>query len=127
VLVVATATKLTEGDDLDNLFGMKIVLPGAAPIVKRPQAPRPELRTLLDKVARHYLDAATQAGCPLEGLTLDDACGRILTRAANGAEVEDIVQAARTTAIHRVRTKLAPSPVITPEVLDKAIRRVMGA
>lgn len=126
VLVVGTATKLAEGDDLDNLFGMKIVLPGAAAIVKRPHEPTSELQAMLDKVARHYVQEAHAKGCPLDGLTLDEACAMILTRAANPAEVQDIVQAARTTAIHRVRTRHTTSMVITREVLEKAIRRVMG-
>jgi hypothetical protein len=108
VLVIATASKLVEGDDLDNLFGMKVILPA-----------------LLRDVATHYLKRASESGCALSGLSAAEAIDRILSRAGNAAEVEDIVEAARTTAIFHQRVNNGPLQ-ITQEMLEKAVRRVMG-
>lgn len=137
VLVVGTATRFREGSDIDNLFGMKIVLPGTPPVEHRTPATRshtPEVEAMLRAVATHYLRAATLAGCELSGLTSEEAITTILQWAVNPAEVEDIVEAARTTAIYRARADgghvppAAPAPAhrIDPAVLDKAIRRVMA-
>lgn len=125
VLVIATASKLVEGDDLDNLFGMKVILPGAAPIVRRPGTLTPEHKALLREVATYYLKRANEAGCALSGMSAAEAIERILSRAGNAAEVEDIVEAARTTAIFNQRVQNGPQQ-ITQEMLDKAVRRVMG-
>lgn len=125
VLVIATASKLVEGEDLDNLFGMKVILPGAAPIVRRPGSLSPEHKALLREVATHYLKRANEAGCALSGLSAAEAIERILSRAGNAAEVEDIVEAARTTAIFNQRVNSGPQQ-ITQEMFDKAVRRVMG-
>ena len=128
VLVIATASKLTEGDDLDNLFGMKVVLPGAAAIVRRSGALSTEYKAVLREVATYYLKRASEAGCSLVGLTPAEAIERILSRAGNAAEVEDIVEAARTTAIYNHRAGVGGAQVaISQEVLEKAVRRVMGA
>jgi len=125
VLVIATASKLVEGDDLDNLFGMKVILPGAAPIVRRPGSLTAEHKALLRDVATHYLKRASESGCALSGLSAAEAIDRILSRAGNAAEVEDIVEAARTTAIFHQRVNNGPLQ-ITQERLEKAVRRVMG-
>ncbi len=125
VLVIATASKLVEGDDLDNLFGMKVILPGAAPIVRRPGSLTAEHKALLRDVATHYLKRASESGCTLSGLSAAEAIDRILSRAGNSAEVEDIVEAARTTAIFHQRVNNGPLQ-ITQEILEKAVRRVMG-
>ncbi|HLP84587.1 MAG TPA: AAA family ATPase [Phycisphaerales bacterium] len=127
VLIIATASKLTEGDDLDNLFGMKIVLPGAAPIGRRPGSLSPDHKALLREVATHYLKRANEAGCVLMGISAAEAIERILSRAANAAEVEEIIESARTTAIYQQRTGVAPAMHVTQESLEKGIRRVMGA
>lgn len=131
VLVVGTATGFREGSDIDNLFGMKIVLPGTPPVEHRTPgagALLPEARAMLREVATHYLRAATRAGCDLSGLTEDEAIERVLGHAVNPAEVEDIVEAARTTAIFHARSDAASRgrPTIDGAVLDKAIRRVMA-
>lgn len=126
ILVVGTASRLAEGDDLDNLFGMKVVLPGAAPITKRAQRPDGPYSAVLSATAQHFLDLSSRAGCPLAGLTTPQAVERILAHVGNPAEVEDIVAAARTTAIFLRRTGQADALHITSPVLDKAIRRVMG-
>ena len=43
----------------------------------------------------------------------------------NPAEIEDIVVLCETTALFRRRTKKAAGLVITPEILDQAIGRVV--
>jgi hypothetical protein len=125
VWVVGTASRLVEGEDLDNLFGMKVVLPGAAPIVRRPSAPSAEHRAVLREVATHYLRRASEAGCTLDGVSAAEAIELILSKVGNAAEVEDIVEAARTTALYQARTGKG-AVTISREVLEKAVRRVMA-
>lgn len=126
VLVVGTATKLAEGDDLDNLFGMKIVLPGADAIARRTKPASEQLRAVLRDVALMYLRDAADAGCGLHGLTEDDAVALILARTGNAAEVQDAVEAARTSAVYAGR-KRGSKVGLTREMLEKGVRRVMGS
>lgn len=127
ILVVGTAQKLAEGDDLDNLFGYKVLLPGAPEVQRRASPPREDLRRVISQVCEHQLDRALRAGFALEGLTREIFTGRIVARVGNPAEVEDILEAARTAAIFLVRQGRSKAPTLTPEVLSKAIRRVMGS
>jgi hypothetical protein len=127
VLVVGTAQKLAEGDDLDNLFGYKVLLPGAPAVERRASPPREDLRRVIAEVCAHQLERATRAGCVLEGLTPEQFTGRVVARVGNPAEVEDILEAARTTAIFELRRGRSKAPTLTPDVLSKAIRRVMGS
>lgn len=133
VLVVGTATLLAEGDDLDNLFGMKILLPGATPVQRRTHAGSvqqesslPSLASYLRTIAIDALAQAAAEGFPLEGLSVEDAARCVLARVANPAEIEDIVEAAQTTAIYLRHAGKAGSTLITLDVLEKAVRRVMG-
>lgn len=130
ILVVGTARSLAEGDDLDNLFGFKVLLPGAPAVKARPASQRPsrgsEHDRLLRAVARDALERAGREGFPLDGLSIDDALTRLLARVANPAEIEDTLEAARTTSIYLHAAGTAAATTITPDVLDKAIRRVMG-
>jgi len=126
VMVVGTASHFEPDSRVDNLFGMKIVLPGTPP-VRQPHRPHdPALARVLERVARFYLARARQDQCALEGIDEPAAVARILSVAQNPAEIEDIVEAARTDAVYRRRTGRASAGAITPEVLDKAIRRVMA-
>lgn len=133
VLVIGTAKSLAEGDDLDNLFGMKILLPGAPHVHPRASHTRPapgsDHHRFLHVVAADAFEQARLEGFALEGSTPDQAIDTLLARVANPAEIEDIVEASQTTAIHLARTASPqhPRPAITPAVLAKAIRRVMGA
>lgn len=127
VLVVGTAQKLAEGDDLDNLFGFKVLLPGAPEVRRREKPPPADLQRVIALVCAHQLERAVRAGCVLDGLTPEDFTARVVARVGNPAEVEDIIEAARTTAIHDVRRGKAKGPTLTREVLSKAIRRVMGS
>lgn len=130
VLVIGTAKSLAEGDDLDNLFGMKVLLPGAPPVKARGASARPQPGSdherFLREVAAASLKDAMSEGFALDGLSNDDAIAQIMRRAANPAEIEDIVEAAQTTAIYLTSARKARSTAITRDVLDKAVRRVMG-
>lgn len=131
VLVIGTATSLAEGDDLDNLFGMKIMLPGAPPVEARAASKRPapgsEHAMFLEAVAMDALAQMEREGFRLESLSSADAAAMLLRRVANPAEIEDAVEAAQTTALYLQRSGKAASPAITPAVFEKGIRRVMGA
>jgi hypothetical protein len=133
VLVIGTATRIDPDDDVDNLFGVKIVLPGTAPSVRGPIPVAEAMRPILRDVARFYLERACAArgegamSTVLADMTLDDAIERVAASAGNPAEVEDVVQVALTTAVHdRNSLKATPaSLVLTPAMIDRAIARVV--
>lgn len=125
VLIIATACRIVEGDDLDNLFGMKVVLPGAPPITRRKALTSPEHQTLLREVASMYLHDASVAGCPLQEISQDEAIGLLLAHCVNPAEVQDAIEAARTRAVYLHRTKGGVC-CITKAVLAKGVQRVVG-
>jgi hypothetical protein len=125
VLVIATATTFEPDSDLDNTFGIKLVLPGADVLeIDRREIP-PDVQEMLAEVARFYLAEARRRGFALQDLTDEDFCRRVLDGAMNPAEIEDIVVLCETTALFRRRTKRASGLVITGEILDTAIKRVV--
>ncbi len=125
VLVVGTATSLDPDSDLDNLFGTKIVLPGA---VRAEEERRPipeEARRVLAEVTRFYLKEAVDAGFVLSGISTEDFVARLLVHVGNPAEVEDILALCRTRAIHRLRLGRTAGLEIDADVLAKAVSRVL--
>ena len=129
VLVVATATTFEPDSDLDNLFGIKLVLPGANVIgIHRHELPpevQADIHSMMAKVARFYLAEARSRGFQLEGITDDAFCERVYTEAMNPAEIEDIVVLCETAALFRRRTRKATALLITPQILETAIARVV--
>ncbi len=125
VLVVATATTFVPDSDLDNTFGIKLVLPGAEVLeTDRREIPEDAQRMLAD-VAAFYLSEARRRGFALEGMADAEYCRAVLDGAMNPAEIEDIVTLCETTALYRRRTKQTAKLVITPEILETAIGRVV--
>ncbi len=125
VLVIATATTFVPDSDLDNTFGIKLVLPGAEVLeTERREIPE-DAQRMLAEVAHFYLSEARRRGFTLAGIDDPQFCGRVLEGAMNPAEIEDIVVLCETTALFRRRTKKANRLVITPEILDTAIERVI--
>ena len=129
VLVVATAVSFEPDSDLDNLFGIKLALPGAEVIgINRraiPEDVQPEIQQMMAKVARFYLEEAQRRGFQMEGMTEEEFCGLILVDAMNPAEVEDIVALCETAALFRRRTNRASALIFTREILNTAINRVV--
>ncbi|MFO0081281.1 MAG: ATP-binding protein, partial [Phycisphaerales bacterium] len=136
VLVIGTATRLDPDDDVDNLFGVKIVLPGTTPSVRGPMPVADAMRPILRDVAAYYVQRACAAqgqgamSATLGGMTLEEAVERVAASAGNPAEVEDIVQVALTTAVHErassARANAAAAPLmLTPAMIDRAIARVV--
>ena len=125
VLVVATTVGFTANSDLDNVFGIKLALPGA----ELSPAGRPELseeaERMLREVARFYLGQAKQHGFQITGMTEAEFSARILSSVVNPAEIEDIVVLCQTTALYRKRTRQTPIAAITPEILETAMARVV--
>ena len=125
VLVVATATTFEPDSDLDNTFGIKLVLPGAEVLeTDRREIPE-DAQRMFSSVARFYLKEARRRGFRLEGITDQEFCARVLYEAMNPAEIEDIVVLCETTALYRRRTRKVDELVITPEILETAIDRVI--
>ena len=125
VLVVGTANSFQPDSDTDNLFGIKIVLPGTPQHTSRPSTNDDRLLKLLTDVCSFYRQRAFASGTVLVGMDETEATRRVLAAANNPAEVEDIFEVARTAALHRQLTGGAQRVEITPEILDKAIRRVV--
>jgi len=129
VLVVATAVSFEPDSDLDNLFGIKLALPGAEVIgVNRRSHPddvAPEVREMMSEVARFYLAEAQRRGFSIQGMTEEEYCALILAEAMNPAEVEDIVVLCETSALFRRRTGRAAELIFTREILDTSIARVV--
>jgi hypothetical protein len=129
VLVVATTVTFEPDSDLDNLFGIKLALPGAQVIGENrreiPEDQRPEIREMMASVARYYLAEAQRRGFRLEGMSEDEFCTVVLAEAMNPAEVEDIVVLCETAALFRRRTSRASELIITRDTLATAIGRVV--
>jgi len=125
VLVVATTVWFAANSDLDNIFGIKLTLPGAAlnpadrPIVST------EVAQMLSEVTHFYLADAQRRSFQLAGMTEEEFRSRILERVVNPAEIEDIVVLCQTTALYRKRSKLTKTAIFTREILDTAIARVI--
>jgi hypothetical protein len=125
VLVIATATSFEPDSDLDNLFGIKLALPGADVLeVNRRQIPE-DAQAMLAEVAHYYLAEAQRRGFSLADMGAEEFCRKVLDGAMNPAEIEDIVTLCETTALFRRRTKRAPGLVITVEILEMAMGRVV--
>ena len=126
VLVVATTVWFAPDSDLDNIFGIKLPLPGAG----IDPADRPEISDdaarLLAEVTAFYLTQAQSAGFQLEGIGAEEFSARILDVAVNPAEIEDIVVLCQTTAIFRQRTRQTTAAAFTREILETAIARVIA-
>ncbi len=126
VLVVATTVRFAADSDLDNIFGIKLALPGAG----LNPADRPEISSeaarVLSEVTHFYLTEAQRSGFQLEGMSEEEFSSRILDCVVNPAEIEDIVVLCQTTALYRQRTKKTSRAIFTREVLDTAIARVVA-
>jgi hypothetical protein len=125
VLVVGTAVAFRPDSAIDNLFGVKLVLPGTPLGPATGRVADPAVRDMLRAVARFYLDAALAAGFVLAGIDDTRVVERILDSVSNPAEVEDIVVLCQTSALHRRRIGATPRPEITREILEKSIGRVI--
>jgi hypothetical protein len=125
VLVVATTVWFAANSDLDNIFGIKLALPGVAlNPAERPKVSN-EVARMLSEVAHFYLADAQRRGFQLAEISEEEFSSRILERVVNPAEIEDIVVLCQTTALYRKRTKLTKIAIFTREILDTAIARVV--
>ena len=126
VLVVATTVWFAADSDLDNIFGIKLALPGAG----LDPADRPEIsgevERVLSEVTHFYLAEAKLRGFQLAGVTEEEFRSQILECVVNPAEIEDIVVLCQTTALYRKRTGQTAGAIFTREVLDTAIARVVA-
>jgi energy-coupling factor transporter ATP-binding protein EcfA2 len=125
VLVAATTVSFEADTDLDNLFGIKLVLPGAK-VGKAHREEIPEdVQLMLADVATYYLNEAKRRGFVLQGMDERQFCDRILESVINPAEVEDIVALCETTALYRKRSRQASDLVFNAEILELAMARVV--
>jgi hypothetical protein len=124
VLVVATTVTFEANSDLDNLFGIKLTLPGAEVTHGDNREIPEDAKHMLAEVAVFYLKEAQRQGFLLEGMTEEQFRGRVLESAINPAEIEDIVVLCQTTALYRRRTRQTVDLIFTREILETAISRV---
>ncbi len=125
VLVVGTATKLTPDSLLDNAFGIKLCVPGTPKAAAELRSTSPEARQVLADVAAYYLDRARAAGLALTELSQEQFVQRLIEVANSPAEIEDIVVLCMTTAVYRQSKGLIKERLITPEILEINIERVI--
>jgi hypothetical protein len=126
VLVVATTVWFAANSDLDNIFGIKLALPGAGlNPADRPEIPE-EAQRMLSEVAHYYLADAQRRRFRLEGISEEEFRSRILDSVLNPAEIEDIVVLCQTTALYRKRTGQTVEAIFTREILETAIARVVA-
>lgn len=129
VLVVGTAVEFSPDSAIDNLFGIKLLLPGGGVAGPAPTAHRmsDDVARMLGEVARFYIRGAVGkgAGFTLVGMTEDECVARILGSVTNPAEVEDIVVLCQTAALHRQRIGADRRRGITREILERSIGRVI--
>jgi hypothetical protein len=124
VLVVGTATRFEPGTELDNTFGIKLVLPGT-PRELRPHKPlSAEARHLLRAVIDHHWTRAQRNGFRLEGLHLGQLMDRLLEVVSNPAEVEDIIALCQTAALHRMTSGATRERVVDAAMIERAISHV---
>jgi hypothetical protein len=125
VLVIATAVMFEPDSDLDNTFGIKLSLPGANVAQSDRREISEDAQRMLAEVARFYLAEAIRRDFRLDGMTEDEFCTRVLDCVANPAEIEDVVVLCETTPLYRKRTGKAIGLIITRQILETAIHRVV--
>lgn len=125
VLVIGTARACEPDSELDNLFGVKIALPGATLAPHGERSVTDDQRRVLAEVLRLALRDARAGGFALSGLDEPHTEQRVLAVAANPAEIEDIVSLCQTAARFRARQDRRTDARITPDILDAAIERVI--
>lgn len=125
VIVVGTANTFVADSPLDNLFGIKLVLPGTPTEDAKDRTQSPEARKLLEDVARYYLDRLTAAGFVLEHMDDKAFIERVLTVVSNPAEIEDIAVLCQTSAVFAKRVGVSQGKEVNPAVLQKSIGRVI--
>lgn len=126
VLVIATTVTFEANSDLDNLFGIKLTLPGAEVMHGNSREIPEDARQMLAEVAAFYLKEAQRQGFRLQGFTEAQFRARVLDSAMNAAEIEDITVLCQTTALYRRRIRQTADLIFTPEILETAIARVVA-
>jgi hypothetical protein len=126
IQVIGTAVYFEPDSVIDNVFGVKLVLPGFVTEGANSSGDRPAPVTrMLSEVALFYLNAAINDGFVLSGLTLEEARDTILAAVNNPAEIEDIVVICQTSAMFESRFRQVQPKAITPKILERAIGRVI--
>lgn len=125
-LIIGTTNHLVAGSEIDNLFGITITLPGA-PVVPVPHMPLlAEVHRMLADIAHYYLNRAEKAGYRLADTSHEGFIARLLMTVTNPAQIEDTVVLCQTAAIYRQRQKKTSDRIITSEMLEMALRRVVA-
>lgn len=125
VLVVGTAARFAPDSELDNRFGIKLVVPGTRLGSSEPRQVPDEARPVLTAVTAFYIDRVLSSGVRLVGMQRGEVEAMVLAASGNPAEVEDIVTLCAVSAHHRARIGTSPSPEITPEIVRSAIARTV--
>jgi nucleotide-binding universal stress UspA family protein len=125
-LVIGTTNRLVAGGEVDHLFGVTLMLPGA-PVVPVPHQPlQADVHRMLAGVAEFYLDRAIKAGYRLADISRDGFIARVLINITNPAQIEDVVVLCQTAAIYRQRTgDKGKERIISPDMLELAMRHVV--
>jgi len=125
VLVIGTATTLIPDSPLDNVFGIKLVMPGLVRIEAENHNLDPHTKSVLQSIIQFYLKKAESEGCSLHDLTPEQVETRILASVTNAAEIEDILTLCQNSALFRRRENQTTGLEITSAILESSISRVI--
>lgn len=126
ILVVGTSTGHKPGGEVSNLFGTIVCLPGTVSAKREKPPLTEEVHRVLTKVTEFHLEKMLKSGFSLMQQTREAFLARVLLSAQNPAEIEDIFGHCQTTATYKIRTKKTNEKIITDDILETSIRRVMG-
>jgi hypothetical protein len=124
VLVIGTTTVIEPDSALDDLFGVKLLMPGTVPDELRPVPQHPAAQAYHRAVAKHFLARMAPLQVEFDGLNEEECIALILDQVGNPAEIEDVVNLCLTTAIHRQRVA-GGARRVDVAVLDRALARTL--
>lgn len=125
ITVVATATNFVPDSELDNLFAIKLVMPGTMLEEVTIRGPGRDANRVHIAVATHYLRQAMSNGLHLKGLDEEQVVRAITARVSNPGEIRDIINLALVASTWHQRQTHDPHPYLTRFTLEASLGRVV--
>ncbi|MBV8061405.1 MAG: hypothetical protein JO126_00495 [Alphaproteobacteria bacterium] len=118
VLIIGTVNAYERKGEVANWFGTILTLPAQGSAA---------WRSMIYAIADGFMDSALQEAprCTLSGLDRTAFIGRVMQTDPTPAEVKDIFAQCETLATFRQRKGQTATNIITPDILDVAIERVV--
>lgn len=126
IVVIATADSLVPDSTLDNLFGIKLLMPGTTAVLPRTPPRSNDALAYHRAVAEHYVKRFAEHQVQfsgIQGLDRDAFIARLLSLVSNPAEIEDICTLCLNAAIFR--SHHGGSRTIDAGIIDRALARTL--